>query len=72
MEERIEEMEEQFREIISYLFGKYDMKRKENYQKMDKLLRYCMEDVKSHSCLLNIRKKEELEFFVIQSMMYML
>lgn len=72
MEDRIKEMKNRLEGIISYLFGKYDMRRKENYQKMDRLLKFCMEDIEKHTCLLDIKKNEELEFFVIQSMIYML
>lgn len=67
-------MQEKIEGMISYLFGKYDMRKGDrNHQRMEKLLKFCLEDMEKHPCLLEIlNNKEELEFFVIQSMIYML
>ena len=67
-------MEEKLKGIISRIFGKYDMRLGEdNKKRMQKVLEFCMEDIRIHPALereLNSNKK--LEFFVIQSLIYMI
>lgn len=67
-------MEERIKKMISYLFGKYDMRKgNKNHQRMEKLLKFCMEDIEKHLYLEEeLNNKEKLEFFVIQSMIYMI
>lgn len=74
MEERFKEIKEEIEETISNLFGQYDMRIKgESCQKMERLLKNCMEDIEKHPHLLNtLKTQKELDFFVIQTMIYML
>lgn len=74
MLERRVKMEEKIEGMISYLFGKYDMRQGDkNYKRMEKLLKFCMEDMEKYPCLFTeLDSKEKLEFFVIQSMIRML
>lgn len=59
---------------ISYLFGKYDMRRGEdNKNRMQKVLEFCMEDIRMHPALeQELNSNERLEFFIIQSLIYMI
>lgn len=61
-------------DTISYVFGKYDMRRgKDNELRMKHLLEFCMSDIESHPSLEDsLKTKEALEFFVTQSIIYML
>ncbi len=67
-------MEEKLKGMISYVFGKYDMRLGEdNKNRMQKVLEFCMDDIRIHPALereLNSNKK--LEFFIIQSLIYMI
>ena len=60
--------------IISYLFGKYDMRLGEdNKNRMQKVLEFCMEDIRMHPALeYELNSNEKLEFFIIQSLIYMI
>ena len=60
--------------IISYLFGKYDMRLGEdNKNRMQKVLEFCMEDIRMHPALeCELNSNEKLEFFIIQSLIYMI
>lgn len=67
-------MKDKIEKTISYIFGEYDMRKgKKNSITMQRLAKFCLDDIKEHPGLekeLNDTKK--LEFFVIQSMIYML
>ena len=67
-------MQEKIEAMISYVFGKYDMRKgKKNNTRMKKLLKFCMEDMKEHPSLENeLHDKSALEFYVVQSMIYMI
>lgn len=67
-------MEEKLEGMISYIFGKYDMRRGEdNKKRMQKVLEFCMEDIRIHPALEHeLDSNEKLEFFIIQSLIYMI
>lgn len=67
-------MEEKLEATISYVFGKYDMRKGEdNKNRMQKLLEFCKEDIRMHPALESeLNSKEKLEFFIIQSLIYMI
>lgn len=67
-------MEEKLEGMISYIFGKYDMRRGEdNKNRMQKVLEFCMEDIRIHPALeRELDSNEKLEFFIIQSLIYMI
>lgn len=67
-------MEEKLEGMISYIFGKYDMRRGEdNKNRMQKVLESCMEDIRIHPALeRELDSNEKLEFFIIQSLIYMI
>lgn len=67
-------MEEKLKGIISRIFGKYDMRLGEdNKKRMQKVLEFCMEDIRIHPALeCELNSNIKLEFFVIQSLIYMI
>lgn len=67
-------MKERLEGIISRIFGKYDMRLGEdNKKRMQKVLEFCMEDIRIHPALeRELNSNEKLEFFVIQSLIYMI
>lgn len=68
------DMETRVETVISYLFGKYDMKLGEdNKNRMQKVLEFCMEDIRMHPSLeRELDSNEKLEFFIIQSLICMI
>ncbi|WP_346961344.1 hypothetical protein [Clostridium sp.] len=66
-------IEQRIKDMISYIFGKYDMRKgKSNEFRMKKLLEFCMDDIRIHPSLKeSLKTKESLEFFVTQSIIYM-
>lgn len=67
-------MREKVEAMISYIFGKYDMRKGDNNKvRMQRLLEFCMEDIRVHPALVDaLSSKEALEYFVIQSVIYMI
>lgn len=67
-------IEQRIKDMISYVFGKYDMRKgRTNEFRMKKLLDFCMEDIEIHPSLKeSLVTKESLEFFIIQSMIYII
>lgn len=67
-------MQEKVEAMISYIFGKYDMRKgKRNKLRMQKVLEFCMDDIKMHPSLeKELQEKSALEFFVIQSIIYLI
>lgn len=67
-------IEQEIENMISYVFGKYDMRKGEtNKSRMKKLYEFCINDLKEYPALKDsLKTKESLEFFVIQSMIYMI
>lgn len=67
-------MKEKIEAMISYVFGKYDMRKgKINQERISKLLDFCMKDIIKHPSLADeLQDNTALEFFVIQSIIYMM
>jgi len=67
-------MQQEVENMISYIFGKYDMRKgKDNELRMKHLLEFCMSDISLHPSLeSSLKTKEALEFFVTQSIIYMM
>ena len=67
-------MKKRLEDMISYVFGKYDMRTGiDNKIRMEKLLQFCLGDIESHPGLEAIfDDNDKLEFFVIQSIIYMM
>lgn len=67
-------MKEKIEAMISYVFGKYDMRKgKMNQMRMSKLLDFCMKDINEHPSLAdNLQDNTALEYFVVQSIIYMM
>ena len=67
-------MVENIKAMISYVFGKYDMRTGiDNELRMKRLLDFCMSDIESHPSLEeSLKTKESLEFFITQSIIYMM
>ena len=67
-------MKEKVEAMISYIFGKYDMRKGENNKlRMQKLTEFCMKDINKHPTLIKeLSDKTALEYFVIQSIIYMM
>ena len=67
-------MKKRLEDMISYVFGKYDMRTGiDNKIRMEKLLQFCWGDIESHPGLEAIfDDNDKLEFFVIQSIIYMM
>lgn len=67
-------MKEKVEAMISYIFGKYDMRKGENNKlRMQKLTEFCMKDINKHPTLIKeLNDKTALEYFVIQSIIYMM
>ena len=67
-------MEEKLRATISYLFGKYDIRRgNENHIRMENVFTMCMNDINSHPCLIEgLDAQEKIEFFVTQTIFGMI
>ena len=67
-------MKKRLEDMISYVFGKYDMRTDVvNKTRMEKLLQFCLDDIESHPGLETIfDDNDKLEFFVIQSIIYMM
>lgn len=67
-------MKKRLEDMISYVFGKYDMRTDvANKTRMEKLLQFCLDDIESHPGLETIfDDNDKLEFFVIQSIIYMM
>lgn len=67
-------MEEKLKGMISRVFGKYDMRLGEdNKNRMQKVLEFCMEDIRMHPALeRELNSNEKLEFFIIQSLICMI
>lgn len=67
-------MKEKLEGMISHVFGKYDMRLGEdNKNRMQKVLEFCMEDIRIHPALeQELNSNEKLEFFIIQSLIYMI
>lgn len=67
-------MENKIKDMISYVFGKYDMRiGEENRIRMENVFNCCMEDLRVYPSLAkSLNTKESLEFFVIQTMIDML
>ena len=68
------DMKKRLEDMISYVFGKYDMRTGiDNKIRMEKLLQFCLGDIESHPGLEAIfDDNDKLEFFVIQSIIYMM
>ena len=66
-------MEEKLKATISYLFGKYDIRRgNENRIRMENVFAMCMNDINSHPCLIEgLDTQDKIEFFVIQTILLM-
>ena len=67
-------MKKRLEDMISYVFGKYDMRTDvSNKTRMEKLLQFCFDDIESHTGIETIfDDNDKLEFFVIQSIIYMM
>ena len=67
-------MKERVEAMISYIFGKYDMRKGENNRlRMQKLAEFCLQDIGEHPKLKDEpENKPALECFVIQSIIYMM
>ena len=67
-------MKKRLEDMISYVFGKYDMRTGiDNKIRMEKLSQFCWGDIESHPGLEAIfDDNDKLEFFVIQSIIYMM
>lgn len=67
-------MKEKVEAMISYMFGKYDVRKGENNKlRMQKLTEFCMQDIAEHPILIKeLSDKTALEYFIIQSMIYMM
>jgi hypothetical protein len=67
-------MKEKLKDMISHVFGKYGMRKGlDNEFRMKRLLDFCMSDIESHPSLEeSLKTKESLEFFVTQSIIYMM
>lgn len=67
-------MKKRLEDMISYVFGKYDMRTGiDNKTRMEKLLQFCLNDIESHPGLeATFDDNDKLEFFVIQSIIYMM
>lgn len=67
-------MQEKVETMISYIFGKYDMRKGENNKlRMQKLTEFCIQDINEHPALTRVlSNKTTLEHFVIQSIIYMM
>lgn len=67
-------MKERVGAIISYIFGKYDMRKGENNRlRMQKLAVFCLQDIEEHPKLKDeLENKFALEYFVIQSIIYLM
>lgn len=67
-------MKEKVEAMISYIFGKYDMRKGENNKlRMRKLADFCMRDINKHPALVKeLSNKNALEHYVIQSIIYMM
>mgnify|MGYP004567894629 FL=1 len=67
-------LKEKVEAMISYIFGKYDMRKGENNKlRMQKLTEFCMKDINKHPTLIKeLNDKTALEYFVIQSIIYMM
>ena len=67
-------MKEKVEAMISYIFGKYDMRKGENNKlRMLKLTEFCIKDINEHPTLIKeLSDKTALEYFVIQSIIYMM
>ena len=67
-------MKEKVEAMISYIFGKYDMRKGENNKlRMQKLTEFCMQDIDEHPALVKeLSNKNALEHYVIQSIIYMM
>lgn len=67
-------MQEKVETMISYIFGKYDMRKGENNKlRMRKLADFCMRDINEHPALVKeLSNKNALEHYVIQSIIYMM
>lgn len=65
------DMEKNIRDIISKIFGDYDMRNTQNTKRMKRIFDFCMSDLEAHPMLKeSLQTKEELEFFVMQSILY--
>lgn len=65
------EIETNIRSIISQIFGEYDMRNIQNEQRMQRVINFCMSDLESHPLLKeSLKTKEELRFFIMQSILY--
>lgn len=66
-------MKDKIEAMISYVFGKYDMRKgKTNQMRMSKLLDFCMDDINEHPSLIDeLQDNTTLEHFIIQSIIYM-
>ena len=60
--------------MISYVFGKYDMRKGDkNKLRMKKLLKYCMKDITEHPLLKqSLNNRKAMEYFVTQTIIYMM
>lgn len=67
-------MQNRVEAMISYVFGKYDMRKgARNKVRMQKVLDFCMEDIRMHPSLENeLQEKTALEFYIIQSIIYLI
>ena len=67
-------LKEKVEAMISYIFGKYDTRKGENNKlRMQKLTEFCMKDINEHPTLIKeLSDKTALEYFVIQSIIYMM
>lgn len=73
-EQQMKETKQRLLNMISYLFGKYDMRGgKRNQVRMQSLYEFCVEDLEKHPALLDLLyENQAMEFFVIQSIMEMM
>lgn len=67
-------MKERVEAMISYIFGKYDMRKGENNRlRMQKLAEFCLQNIEEHPNLKDeLENKSALEYFVIQSIIYLI
>lgn len=67
-------MKERVEAMISYIFGKYDMRKGENNRlRMQKLAEFCLQDIGEHSKLKDEpENKPALKYFVIRSIIYLM
>ncbi len=68
------DIQSKIKDMISHVFGKYDMRLGEdNLRRLKSLLNFCMSDIENHPNLASsLQTNDELEFYVVQSIIYMM